>query len=195
MAELTFTSKLTWTGGRLSHGRVEAGGEIFQFSVPASMGGLGAGTNPEELLMSAVGSCYTATLAAILEAGQLPTASLEVTVDGCVSDYPRRTARFSTITVSPTFIGIESGRRADYESAASKARDRCFIGGNLGPQVAYKVGEVGFVEARSATADVLDVRVLPPRSDTGSSAASAVSAARPAGGTAVLPLSTEVTEL
>jgi hypothetical protein len=38
MAELSFTSKLTWSGG--SQGVVETGGQSLQFSVPASMGGL-----------------------------------------------------------------------------------------------------------------------------------------------------------
>ena len=162
MAELTFTSKLTWSGGRLSRGLVEAGGEMFQFSVPAAMGGLGAGTNPEELLLSAVGSCYTATLAAILEAGQLPAAALEVRVDGSISDYPGPAARVSAITVNPTFAGIESSRRPEYAGAAGRARERCFIGKHLGPQVTYRVGEIGFAEAPVAAADVLDVRALPP---------------------------------
>ena len=62
MAELSFQSGLKWSGGRLGSGRVAVGGEAFAFSVPASMGGLGTGTNPEELLLTAVGSCYTATL-------------------------------------------------------------------------------------------------------------------------------------
>ena len=162
MAELTFTSKLTWSGGRLSRGLVEVGGEVFGFSVPASMGGLGEGTNPEELLLSAVGSCYTATLVATLEAGHLPAASLEVRVEGRVSDYPGRSARVSAITVNPTFAGVEPGRSADYESAAGKARERCFIGRHLDPQVDYRVGDVAFVEASAVAPDVLDVRALPP---------------------------------
>jgi peroxiredoxin-like protein len=152
MAELTFKSNLTWTGGRLSRGTIEAGGESFQFSVPASMGGLGAGTNPEELLLSAVGSCFTATLAGTLEAGRLPVSSLEVRVDGTVSDYPGPAAKVSAITVNPTFRGVEFGREGEYENAARKARERCFIGRHLGPQVAYGVGEIAFEEAEAATA-------------------------------------------
>ena len=162
MAELAFTSRLTWSGGRLSRGLVEAGGEMFQFSVPASMGGAGVGTNPEELLLSAVGSCYTATLAAILEAGHLPAAALVVRVDGSITDYPGPAARVSAITVNPTFAGIESGRQSEYESAAGSARERCFIGRHLGPQVTYRVGEIGFAPAPAPAADLLDVRALPP---------------------------------
>lgn len=162
MAELSFTSNLTWTGGRLSRGTIEAGGERVEFSVPASMGGLGAGTNPEELLLSAVGACYTATLSAILEAAQLPVVDIGVRVDGTVSDHPGPAARVSQVVVNPTFRGADAARRADYENAARKARERCFIGRHLVAQVDYHVGEVAFADAAAVPSDVLDVRALPP---------------------------------
>lgn len=124
----------------------EGGCHSFQFSMPGSMGGLGTGTNPEELLLTAVGSCFTATLAAILDVARLPVASLQVRVEGIVADYPGPSARVSTITVSPIFSGIEFGRENAYEHAAAKARERCFIGRHLDPQVSYQVGEIGFAE-------------------------------------------------
>jgi uncharacterized protein (DUF2249 family)/organic hydroperoxide reductase OsmC/OhrA len=161
MAELSFTSKLTWSRDMHS-GIVETGGQSLQFSVPASMGGLGEGTSPEELLLSAVGSCYTATLAGVTGARGLPAASIEVRVEGTVSDYPGPAARVSAITVNPTFAGVEPGREAEYADAATTARERCFIGKHLGAQVGYRVGEVGFAEGAPSTGDVLDVRALPP---------------------------------
>lgn len=162
MAELSFQSGLKWSGGRLGSGRVAVGGEAFAFSVPASMGGLGTGTNPEELLLTAVGSCYTATLAGILEASGLPAEEIQVDVHGTVSDYPGREARVSRIAVRPTFLGSEPGRAREYEQAAHRARERCFIGRHLGPQTSYEVGEIGFAELRAEGGEVLDVRELPP---------------------------------
>ena len=162
MSELTFESRLTWTGGGESRGRVEAGGEAFTFSVPASMGGIGVGTNPEELLVSAVGACYTATLASLLAGVRLPVVSLDVRATGTVSDYPGPGARVSAVTVHPTFVGTEPGREADYENAARSARERCFIGRHLASQVEYTVGEIGFAAAEVQPGDVLDVRALPP---------------------------------
>jgi len=161
MAELSFNSKLTWPEGRLGPGVVETGGQSLQFSVPASMGGVGEGTSPEELLLSAVGSCYTATLAGLTEARRLPAASIEVRVEGTVSDYPGPAARVSAITVNPTFVGIKSGREKEYEGAAMTARERCFIGKHLAPQVSYRVGEVEFAAETPSAGDVLDVRALP----------------------------------
>ncbi len=162
MSDLLFTGKLSWSGGRSSSGLVETGGQSLQFSVPASMGGLGAGTNPEELLSSAVGSCYTSTLAAILESRRLPVASIEVQVNTLVSDFPGPNARVAAITVNPTFVGGEPGREPDYESVAQTARQKCFIGKHLAPQVSYRVGEVEFAEEAVSDGDVLDVRPLPP---------------------------------
>lgn len=161
MAELSFTSKLTWSKDRHS-GVVETGGQSMQFSVPASMGGLGEGTSPEELLLSAVGSCFTATLAGVAGARGLPAASIEVRVEGTVSDYPGPSARVSAITVNPTFAGFEPSRETEYVDAAMTARERCFIGKHLGPQVGYRVGEVAFAEEAPSRGDVLDVRALPP---------------------------------
>ncbi|TAN31692.1 DUF2249 domain-containing protein [bacterium] len=161
MSDLAFNSKLTWSVESGS-GLIEVGGQAVEFSVPASMGGLGAGTNPEELLLSAVGACYTATLSALLAAARLPIASLAVRVEGIVADYPGPKAGFSAIIASPTFTGIEGGRKPEYESAAAKARERCFIGKHLGPQVSYRVGEVQFAEAPAPAGNVLDVRTLPP---------------------------------
>lgn len=162
MSDLLFTSKLSWSGGRASAGVIETGGQSVQFSVPASMGGVGTGTNPEELLSSAVGACYTATLAAVLDSRRLPTSSIAVQVNTIVADHPGPNARVATITVNPTFAGAELGREREYEAAACTARDRCFIGKHLAPQVTYKVGEVEFADEAAASGDVLDVRALPP---------------------------------
>ncbi len=159
MEELTFESRVSWAGAA---GQIEAGNERFGFSAPASMGGLGVGTNPEELLLSAVGACYTATLAGLLKAVGLPMVSVQVRVDGTVSDYPDPGARVSSLVVNPTFTGFEASRESEYEKAAFKARERCFIGRHLGPQVSYRVGEVAFAQAEEPPADVLDVRALPP---------------------------------
>lgn len=164
MGELTFESRLSWMGGGESRGRIEAGGEALSFSVPTSMGGVGVGTNPEELLVSAVGACYTATLASLLAGGRLPATALEVRATATVADYPGPSARVSAVTVHPTFVGPQSGREAEYEQAARKARERCFIGRHLASTVEYAVGDIGFADAEAGfeAVDVLDVRALPP---------------------------------
>ncbi len=161
MTTLTFEDRITWTGaGRQGSGVVHTGGQAVACSAPASMGGKGEGTSPEDLLVSAVASCYTATLASLLAKGGLPVLRVEVAAAGTVADLPAR-ARVSEIRVAPTFVGADEQRRAAYETAARTARDRCFIGNHLAPDIAYEVGEVAF--AAAAVPDgLLDVRTVPP---------------------------------
>jgi osmotically inducible protein OsmC len=111
----------------------------LELSGPKSMGGRGVGTNPEELLVCAVSSCYTATLFAVLRRARLPVDSLAVGASGTVTGFPGNT-RFARIVVSPTILGGDVARREEYETAAGIAHDRCFIGHALAPEVVYEVG-------------------------------------------------------
>ena len=55
MQELPFQVELDWSGsGREGSGRIVTDDLELELSTPASMGGRGVGTNPEELLVSAV---------------------------------------------------------------------------------------------------------------------------------------------
>lgn len=74
------------------------------------MGGRGVGTNPEELLVSALASCYSATLYAVLQRAHLPVDSLKVAARCTLHDYPKR-ARFAGLVVSPTILGGDPRQR------------------------------------------------------------------------------------
>jgi peroxiredoxin-like protein len=110
------------------------------------MGGRGIGTNPEELLVSAVAACYTATLFGVLQRSGLAVRCLTVAATGTVTGFPRAT-RFERVTVSPTIVGGDARRQADYEDAANTAHDGCFIGSTLAAHVAYDVGPVHMRDA------------------------------------------------
>ena len=161
MSEHRFRVALSWSGGRDSSGSIVAGEEAVRFSVPASMGGLGVGTNPEELLLASVGACYTTTLVGVLAEARLPVHSLGVQVEGHVTGHPGPSARFASVTVSPGLTGTASGREAEYEQAALLARQRCFIGRHLRPEVEYRLGEVSFNPEAAPSEGLLDVRSLP----------------------------------
>lgn len=152
MHELPFQVELEWSGrGREGAGRIVTDDLELELSTPAGMGGRGVGTNPEELLVSAVASCFTATLFGVLRRAGLPAASLAVDARGIVSDYPEA-ARFDRIVVSPTVAGGDPERVHEYEQAASDARDRCFIGHTLSSDVRYDVGPVAVAPAEAAAA-------------------------------------------
>lgn len=140
--ELHFRAELEWRGEQPGSGSVTTGGQTVPFSVPAAMGGGGIGTDPEGLLASAVGACYTATLAAILLHTRLPYRRLTVSSELTVVDFPGAHARIASVRVSPTIVGGEAARREEYLTAATRARERCFVGRHLNPSVSYEVGAV-----------------------------------------------------
>lgn len=145
MDDLNFDIELGWSGtGREGAGAIQTDDLLMELSAPASMGGRGVGTNPEELLVCAVSSCFTATLFGVLRRARLPADSLMIKASGTVTGFPGH-ARFARIVVTPTILGGDVARQSEYEAAAGDAHDRCFIGHTLAADVAY---EVGLVEVR-----------------------------------------------
>ena len=142
MHELAFEAELEWSGsGREGTGRIVTDDLVLEYSTPKSMGGKGEGTNPEELLVCAVASCYSATLLGLLHRANLPATAVRIAAAGAVTGYPAQ-ARFERLTVSPTIVGGDPDRRREYEQAAETAHERCFIGRTIAGNVAYKVGQV-----------------------------------------------------
>ena len=161
MTDLTFNAELMWSGsGRDGAGEIQAEGLALDVSGPEAMGGRGVGTNPEELLVCAVSSCFTATLFGVLRRAQLPVDSLSVAAGGTVTGFPGH-ARFARIVVSPTILGGDVERQAEYEEAADIAHYRCLIGRTLGPDVLYEVGSVRVQE--DAVLAPTRARALAPR--------------------------------
>jgi peroxiredoxin-like protein len=142
MSSLSFDVELSWTANEEGGiGEIRTDNQVLDVSAPEAMGGRGVGTNPEELLVSAVSSCYTATLFAVLQKARLPVDSLKVAAKGTVCDFPRR-PRFEGLIVSPTIEGGIPQRRAEYETAALRAHSRCLIGRALAPGVTYALGPI-----------------------------------------------------
>ena len=153
MNDLSFDAELRWAQtGRTGIGEIQADGLALELSGPKSMGGRGVGTNPEELLLCAVSSCYIATLFAVLRRAELPADSLAVNASGTVTGFPLHT-RFAGVEVSPTILGGDADRQAEYEAAAVRARDRCFIGHALAADVSYEVGAVQVCAAVEVSSD------------------------------------------
>lgn len=137
MSDLSFNITLTWAGtGREGAGQIQTDDVELELG-PESTGGRGIGTSPEELLVCAVSSCYTATLFAVLRGAQLPVDSLAVGASGTVTGFPGET-RLARIAVSPTVLGGDIRRVPEYQAAASHAHGSCFIG----PALALLVGSV-----------------------------------------------------
>ncbi len=142
MADLQFSTELKWHGtGRDGEGTAALSAGAVAYSAPASMGGKGVGTSPEELLIAAVASCYSATLFGVLKKQGLAVEQVEIQAEGEVTGYPMQ-AKFARLRVSPTIVGADKSMTSEYMSAAAQARDKCFIGKTIAGNVAYEVGNV-----------------------------------------------------
>lgn len=84
MVKHRFNSKIDWNGGRNEVGHLQAGVINEKISIPKGMDGLGIGTNPDEMLLGAASTCYTITLAAMLERNGFVSPQLKVDSEGIV---------------------------------------------------------------------------------------------------------------
>ena len=58
MSDHLFELTAEWQGGFKGSGKFTAGGLTYDVSIPTGFGGIGTGTNPEELLLAAAANCY-----------------------------------------------------------------------------------------------------------------------------------------
>ena len=109
---------VSWQGGREGRGtaKAEHSGTDFSIAVPAEFQGSGGGTNPEEMLTSAIASCYSMTFGIIAANRKLPVAGLEVDAVGEV-EQNGATFTYKSVVVRPRIM-LEAGATDDQEKLA-----------------------------------------------------------------------------
>ena len=125
-----FRLNSVWIGNSDGDGTLTTawGGQVA-YGVPEELGGKPGRTNPEELLLSAVVSCYSITLALLAERRRLPLTRLEVTAEGEVVRQPDRTLKYTAIRLAPKMV-LASSEEAQRQAAldcAQKAEVYCVI--------------------------------------------------------------------
>lgn len=132
-----------WTGGRDGKGTVTAGnsGAAFEVAVPEEFQGPGGGTNPEELLTSAIAACYTITFGIIAANRKLPVAAIEVAAVGQV-EQNGPSFKYVSIAVRPK-ITLATEATDDHakmaEDMAHKADSYCIVTNAVRGNVAITV--------------------------------------------------------
>ena len=135
-----FIQTAGYQGGRDGRGELSIDGKTLGFSSPAQLGGPGAGTNPEELLLSAMGACYTTTLGIITAKAQPGIARVAAQLEGVVVEEtePKRRLFFREIRITP-HIHLKPGAAAPdptaLKAACEKAESACFITQTVKPGV------------------------------------------------------------
>jgi uncharacterized OsmC-like protein len=96
--------------------------------------------SPEDLLLAAVTSSYALTLSLGLRAADLPHTSIRVQADAIIDGDPPNT-RFTRVNLTPEITGADPAHRADYETAATAARNDV-VGRSVRGGIAYVIGKV-----------------------------------------------------
>lgn len=106
-----FIVQTHWSGGRDVSGTVK--GDIIDeaISIPASLEGIGVGTNPDEMLVAAASSCYIISLAATLERAHFTSVSINQQSIGTAS-FKNSKFKMERITHQPTINVSPSEKEA-----------------------------------------------------------------------------------
>ncbi|HMS56803.1 MAG TPA: OsmC family protein [Fimbriimonadaceae bacterium] len=122
---------VSWSGGRDGSGSVKGdrSGVSSPISVPPEFQGPGNGTNPEELLASAVAACYSITFGIIAANRKLAYTNLTTNATGFVEQAGAQFT-YTRILVKPTITletGADDAAAAMAEDIAHKADMYCII--------------------------------------------------------------------
>jgi peroxiredoxin-like protein len=123
-----------WIGNSDGEGTLIAErGATLDYGVPPDLGGAPGRSNPEEMLLGAVVSCYSITLALLAERARLPVERIAVAAEGEVIRQPDRTLKYTAIRLHPriTLVGSTEGQRKVAQEFAHKAERYCVISSAL----------------------------------------------------------------
>src|SRR5260370_793825 len=99
-----------WSSGRTGIAKCESAPNAIHFTAPPPFGGLEGRWTPEELLMTALASCFTTTFHAIASSSKFEYTDLAVEAEGTVSKTDTGYG-FSEIVVRPTLTTPNAEQR------------------------------------------------------------------------------------
>jgi len=126
MKELQFPVSVRWRGGRLTRAESRDKDALELATPPEFQGGLAGYWSPEDLLVTAVCSCFALTLAAVAERREAPLLDATVTATGHMSRRDDGRFGFTVIEVDALLETIPGGEEA-VRTAATIAEDRCLV--------------------------------------------------------------------
>lgn len=138
--EHVFNLQLDWTGGRNGTGALAARDLQTTVSIPTEMNGPNVGTNPDEMMLGAATTCYTITLAMLLEKFQIDVQQLTVNSQAFV-DVTNGVYTFKKIVHVPHIVTgqLEERQQQRVQQLAMRAEETCMISkamkGNVDIQV------------------------------------------------------------
>lgn len=120
-----------WTSGRTGIAKSSSAPNAIHFTAPAEFGGLEGRWTPEELLLAAVGGCFTTTFRAIASRCNFEYTDLEVETEGAVAKTTDG-YRFSEIAIRPKVTISCGAQRTRAVDLLTKTKALCLISRTLG---------------------------------------------------------------
>lgn len=124
--EMQFPVSVRWRGGRLASTRSSGNEPIEVATPPEFREGLAGYWSPEDLLVSAVASCFTLTLAAVADRGGAPLLDATVTATGHMSHRDDGRYGFIVFEIDASLETVPGGEDA-VRRAAKDAETRCLV--------------------------------------------------------------------
>jgi organic hydroperoxide reductase OsmC/OhrA len=115
-----------WSSGQTGIAKSSSAPNAVHFTAPPAFGGLEGWWTPEDLLLSAVASCFTTTFQAVAAYSRFEYVDLEVEVEGTVSKLSSGYG-FQQIVIRPKLtIADEEGKRHALD-LLKKAKGLCLV--------------------------------------------------------------------
>jgi peroxiredoxin-like protein len=126
-----------WTSGQTGLAKSDSAPNAIHFAAPAQFGGLEGRWTPEDLLISAVASCYTTTFHAIAGGSKFEYTDLEVEAEGIVNKAGNGYS-FSQIVLRPRLTIPNEQSRDRAVSLLQKAKELCLVSRALATEPVFE---------------------------------------------------------
>jgi peroxiredoxin-like protein len=115
-----------WTSGKAGIAKTESAPTVIHFTAPPSFGGDPGRWNPEEMMLAALGACFTTTFQALATYSHLPYTDMEVEVRGEV-EKTTSGYQFTSITISPKVTIEDEQQRGLADKVLRKSEALCLV--------------------------------------------------------------------
>jgi peroxiredoxin-like protein len=149
--EHTYRVVAWWSSGKSGLAKSDSAPSAIHFAAPPQFGGLHGRWSPEDLLLSAIASCFTTTFRALAEYSTFEYSDLEVEVSGNVCKVESGYA-FQEITLRPTLTLSREEEHVRADRLLHKANRLCLISRALAVPLAFQAR----VEVKTAKIEVAD---------------------------------------
>jgi peroxiredoxin-like protein len=119
-----------WSSDRTGIAKSDSAPCAIHFSAPREFGGLQGRWTPEELLLGALGGCFTTTFSAVASRSNFEYTDLEVKTEGTVAKTIDG-YRFDEIVIRPKLTISSEEKRDSALDLLTKTKDLCLVSRTL----------------------------------------------------------------